>query len=278
MVRFLAWFDGEASNGGLDEISATSKLESFRAFTGEEMQMPLKALSFDTIAGAGPDAAIIHYRVNTKTNRPIKPGEMFLVDSGGQYVSGTTDITRTIAVGDVPEEQKRFFTLVLKGMIAVSRLRFPEGTRGLEIDPFARHALWQAGVDYGHGTGHGVGSFLAVHEGPQSISRRGEQALLPGMIVSNEPGYYRDGAFGIRIENLIYVTQPEEIEGGDRPMLGFETLTLCPIDRRLIVKDLMTEDEIAWLDAYHARVRDEITPLLTDQSDKAWLEAATAAL
>ena len=278
MVRFLAWFDSEAPKGGLDEISATSKLESFRASTGEEMQMPLKALSFDTIAGAGPDAAIIHYRVNTKTNRPIKPGEMFLVDSGGQYVSGTTDITRTIAVGDVPEEQKRFFTLVLKGMIAVSRLRFPEGTRGLEIDPFARHALWQAGVDYGHGTGHGVGSFLAVHEGPQSISRRGEQALLPGMIVSNEPGYYRDGAFGIRIENLIYVTQPEEIEGGDRPMLGFETLTLCPIDRRLIVKDLMTEDEIAWLDAYHARVRDEITPLLTDQSDKAWLEAATAAL
>ena len=278
IVRFLAWFDGEAPKGGLDEISATSKLESFRASTGEEMQMPLKALSFDTIAGAGPDAAIIHYRVNTKTNRPIKPGEMFLVDSGGQYVSGTTDITRTIAVGDVPEEQKRFFTLVLKGMIAVSRLRFPEGTRGLEIDPFARHALWQAGVDYGHGTGHGVGSFLAVHEGPQSISRRGEQALLPGMIVSNEPGYYRDGAFGIRIENLIYVTQPEEIEGGDRPMLGFETLTLCPIDRRLIVKDLMTEDEIAWLDAYHARVRDEITPLLTDQSDKAWLEAATAAL
>jgi Xaa-Pro aminopeptidase len=278
MVRFLAWFDAEAPNGGLDEISATSKLEGFRASTGEAMQMPLKALSFDTIAGAGPDAAIIHYRVNTKTNRPIRPGEMFLVDSGGQYVSGTTDITRTIAVGDVPEDQKRFFTLVLKGMIAVSRLKFPEGTRGLEIDPFARHALWQAGADYGHGTGHGVGSFLAVHEGPQSISRRGEQALLPGMIVSNEPGYYRDGAFGVRIENLIYVTEPESIEGGDRRMLGFETLTLCPIDRRLIVKDLMDEGEIAWLDAYHARVRDEITPLLSDDGDKSWLEAATAPL
>ncbi|TDH34237.1 aminopeptidase P family protein [Pseudohoeflea suaedae] len=278
MVRFLCWFDSEAPKGGLDEITATSKLEDFRATTGAEMQMPLKALSFDTIAGAGPNAAIIHYRVNTRTNRPIKPGEMFLVDSGGQYVSGTTDITRTIAVGEVPGEQKRFFTLVLKGMIAVSRLRFPKGTRGLEIDPFARHALWQAGADYGHGTGHGVGSFLAVHEGPQSISRRGEQALFPGMIVSNEPGYYRDGGFGIRIENLIYVTQQEEIEGGDRPMLGFETLTLCPIDRRLIVRDLMAEDEIAWLDAYHARVRDEISPLLMHQDDRAWLETATAPL
>ncbi|MAY62455.1 MAG: X-Pro aminopeptidase [Rhizobiales bacterium] len=278
MVRFLAWFDEHAPNGGLDEISATSKLEGFRAVTGDEMQMPLKALSFDTIAGAGPDAAIIHYRVNTSTNRPIKPGEMFLVDSGGQYVSGTTDITRTIAVGEVPQEQKRFFTLVLKGMIAVSRLRFPEGTRGLEIDPFARHALWQAGVDYGHGTGHGVGSFLAVHEGPQSISRRGEQALLPGMIVSNEPGYYRDGEFGIRIENLIYVTSAQPVEGGDRPMLGFETLTLCPIDRRLVVTDLLDTGEIEWLDAYHARVRDEITPLLADAGDKAWLEQATAPL
>lgn len=278
MVRFLAWFDEEAPKGGVDEISATSKLEGFRALTGEEMQMPLKALSFDTIAGAGPDAAIIHYRVNTDTNRAIKPGEMFLVDSGGQYVSGTTDITRTIAVGDVPDEQKRFFTLVLKGMIAVSRLRFPEGTRGLEIDPFARHALWQAGVDYGHGTGHGVGSFLAVHEGPQSISRRGEQALLPGMIVSNEPGYYRDGAFGIRIENLIHVTAAEPIEGGDRPMLGFETLTLCPIDRRLIVKDLMDTGEIEWLDAYHARVREELMPLLSEAGDKTWLQAATAPL
>ena len=278
MVRFLAWFDREAPTGKLDEITAASKLEGFRASTGEDMQMPLKALSFDTIAGAGPDAAIIHYRVNTQTNRPIRAGEMFLVDSGGQYVAGTTDITRTIAVGDVPEEQKRFFTLVLKGMIAVSRLKFPEGTRGLEIDPFARHALWQAGADYGHGTGHGVGSFLAVHEGPQSISRRGDHALLPGMIVSNEPGYYRDGAFGIRIENLIYVTEPEPVPGGDRPMLSFETLTLCPIDRRLIVKHLMDADEIAWLDAYHARVHEEITPLLSEDEDKVWLEAATAPL
>lgn len=278
MVRFLAWFDREAPTGKLDEITAASKLEGFRASTGEDMQMPLKALSFDTIAGAGPDAAIIHYRVNTQTNRPIRAGEMFLVDSGGQYVAGTTDITRTIAVGDVPEEQKRFFTLVLKGMIAVSRLKFPEGTRGLEIDPFARYALWQAGADYGHGTGHGVGSFLAVHEGPQSISRRGDHALLPGMIVSNEPGYYRDGAFGIRIENLIYVTEPEPVPGGDRPMLSFETLTLCPIDRRLIVKHLMDSDEIAWLDAYHARVREEITPLLSEDEDKVWLESATAPL
>jgi Xaa-Pro aminopeptidase len=170
--------------------------------------MPLKALSFDTISGGGPNAAIIHYRVNTQTNRRIEAGEMLLIDSGGQYVAGTTDITRTIAVGPVPEEQKRFFTLVLKGMIAISQLRFPAGTRGVDIDPFARIALWKAGADFAHGTGHGVGSYLSVHEGPQSISRRGMQELLPGMILSNEPGYYRDGAFGIRIENLVTVYVP----------------------------------------------------------------------
>lgn len=277
MVRFLAWFDAQAP-GSLDEISAASRLETFRAETGEAMQMPLKALSFDTISGAGPDAAIIHYRVNLKTNRRIGAGEMYLVDSGGQYLSGTTDITRTIAVGEVPEEQKRFFTLVLKGMIAISRLRFPRGTRGVDIDAFARHALWQAGVDYGHGTGHGVGSYLAVHEGPQSISKRGMTELLPGMIISNEPGYYRDGAFGVRIENLVYVHEPREIAGGDRPMLGFETLTLCPIDRGLIVAELLDAGERDWLDAYHARVRDEIAPLLTADSDIAWLEQATAAI
>jgi Xaa-Pro aminopeptidase len=208
MVRFLAWLDDQEP-GSVDEIAAATRLEEARRSTGEAMQMPLRALSFDTISGGGPNAAIIHYRVNTRTNRRINPGEMLLIDSGGQYTAGTTDITRTIAMGDVPHEQKRFFTLVLKGMIAISLLRFPPGTRGLDIDPFARIALWKAGVDFAHGTGHGVGSYLSVHEGPQSISRRGTQELLPGMILSNEPGYYRDGAFGIRIENLVVVHEPQ---------------------------------------------------------------------
>ena len=232
----------------------------------------------DSISGGGPNAAIIHYRVNTETNRQIQPGEMLLIDSGGQYVSGTTDITRTIAVGDVPQEQKRFFTLVLKGMIGISRLRFPEGTRGLDIDAFARIALWQAGADFAHGTGHGVGSYLSVHEGPQSISRRGSQELLPGMILSNEPGYYRDGAFGIRIENLVSVHEPKHIAGGNRPMLGFETLTLCPIDKRLILEDLLDQAETEWLNDYHARVREELSPLLADDQERQWLERATEPL
>tara|TARA_R110002020_G_scaffold108240_5_gene250965 strand:+ start:2234 stop:4063 length:1830 start_codon:yes stop_codon:yes gene_type:complete len=274
MVRFLAWLDGQTP-GSVDEIGAAKRLEQVRAETGEAMQMPLKALSFDTISGAGPNAAIMHYRVNTATNRTVAPGEMLLIDSGGQYVSGTTDITRTVAVGDVPHEQKRFFTLVLKGMIAISCLRFPQGTRGVDIDAFARIALWRAGADFAHGTGHGVGSYLSVHEGPQSISRRGMQALLPGMILSNEPGYYRDGAFGIRIENLVTVHEPRAIEGGDAPMLGFETLTLCPIDTRLIVKDLLDATEIAWLNAYHARVRAELSPLLTGDPALEWLTSAT---
>ena len=277
MVRFLAWLDDQQP-GTVDEITAASRLEEFRRSTGQAMQMPLRALSFDTISGGGPNAAIIHYRVNTRTNRKVRPGEMLLIDSGGQYTAGTTDITRTIAVGDVPDEQKRFFTLVLKGMISVSLLRFPPGTRGLEIDPFARIALWKAGADFAHGTGHGVGSYLSVHEGPQSISRRGTQELLPGMILSNEPGYYRDGAFGIRIENLVVVHEPQAVEGGDRPMLGFDTLTLCPIDTRLILADLLEPAEREWLNAYHARVREELSPLLGDDQALAWLEAATAPL
>ncbi|AKH99618.1 Xaa-Pro aminopeptidase [Hoeflea sp. IMCC20628] len=277
MVRFLAWLDDQQP-GSVDEIAAASRLEEFRRTTGQAMQMPLKALSFDTISGAGPNAAIMHYRVNTKTNRRVNAGEMLLVDSGGQYVAGTTDITRTIAVGDVPQEQKRFFTLVLKGMISISCLRFPEATRGLDIDAFARISLWKAGVDFAHGTGHGVGSYLSVHEGPQTISRRGMQQLLPGMILSNEPGYYRDGAFGIRIENLVTVHEPRDIDGGDKPMLGFETLTLCPIDKRLILTDLLDTAEIEWLNAYHARVRGELAPLLAGDPALAWLEAATGAL
>jgi len=201
---------------------------------------------------------------------------MFLVDSGAQYVNGTTDITRTVAIGAVPEEQKRFFTLVLKGMIAISTARFPKGTRGCDLDPLARIALWKAGADFAHGTGHGVGSYLSVHEGPQRISRLSTQELLPGMILSNEPGYYRPGSFGIRIENLVHVLPAAAIEGGDMDMLGFATLTFCPIDRRLVVPALLTDEELAWLNAYHAETREKIAPLLSDDAAKAWLEKATA--
>jgi len=275
MVSFLAWLDIRKP-GSVDEIEAVKTLESCRRNTGERLQMPLKDISFETISGAGPHGAIIHYRVTTDTNRVLQPGELYLVDSGGQYVDGTTDITRTVAIGAVGAEEKRFFTLVLKGMIAISRQRFPDGTRGVDIDALARSALWNAGADYAHGTGHGVGAYLSVHEGPQSISRRGQQELKPGMIVSNEPGYYREGAFGIRIENLLLVHDPEAMEGGDKPMLGFETLTLCPIDRRLINPALMTDQECDWLNAYHARVRSELAPLLEDEATLSWLTAATA--
>ncbi|GLQ37384.1 Xaa-Pro aminopeptidase [Rhizobium albus] len=277
MVTFLAWLDGQQP-GSLDEITVAKTLEATRSRIGQSHQLPLKDVSFETISGAGPNGAIIHYRVNEQTNRKLEAGELFLLDSGGQYVSGTTDITRTVAIGTPTDEMRRFFTLVLKGMIAISVARFPENTKGSELDPLARIALWKAGADFGHGTGHGVGSYLSVHEGPQSISRRGTQALLPGMILSNEPGYYREGAFGIRIENLIYVHEPRAIEGGDKPMLGFETLTLCPIDRRLVEPTLLTEEEHTWLNAYHARVRHELTPMLESAEDRAWLDAATAPL
>jgi Xaa-Pro aminopeptidase len=277
MVEFLAWLDAQAPEN-LDEITAVKALEASRVRVGERMQNPLRDISFDTISGAGENAAIIHYRVTEPTNRKFRAGEMFLLDSGGQYINGTTDITRTIAIGEVPEEQKRFFTLVLKGMIAISTARFPKGTRGVDLDPLARIALWKVGADYGHGTGHGVGSYLSVHEGPQRISRAAMQELLPGMILSNEPGFYRPGAYGIRIENLIYVTEPEMIEGGDRPMLGFETLTFCPIDRRLILSHLLTREELLWLDAYHAETREKLLPLIEDEAAKTWLKRATARL
>ncbi|CZT35604.1 aminopeptidase P family protein [Rhizobium sp. 9140] len=277
MVEFLAWLDGKTP-GTVTEIAATEKLEAVRIACGERLQNPLKDVSFDTIAGAGAHAAIMHYRVTTESDQSLEAGTMFLVDSGGQYVNGTTDITRTVAIGDVPAEQKRFFTLVLKGMIAISTARFPKGTRGVELDPLARIALWKAGADYGHGTGHGVGSYLSVHEGPQRISRAGMQELLPGMILSNEPGYYRPGAFGIRIENLLHVLEAASIEGGDQKMLGFETLTFCPIDRRLILPALLTVEERDWIDAYHAETREKLMPLIDGADVKAWLEAATAEL
>ena len=277
MAEYLCWLDRQEP-AKLSEIEAVKALEAARIRVGERMQNPLKDVSFDTISGAGENAAIIHYRVTTATNRGFKANEMFLVDSGGQYVNGTTDITRTIAIGDVPDEQKRFFTLVLKGMIAISTARFPKGTRGVDLDPLARIALWKAGADYGHGTGHGVGSYLSVHEGPQRISRAAMQKLLPGMILSNEPGYYRPGAFGIRIENLVHVEEEEMIEGGDRPMFGFSTLTFCPIDRRLIVVDLLTDEELRWLNDYHAETRDKLLPLIDDPDVKTWLKRATAPL
>jgi Xaa-Pro aminopeptidase len=237
--------------------------------------MPLRDLSFDTISGAGPNGAIIHYRVTTATNRTLGPGELYLVDSGAQYQDGTTDITRTLPVGEPDAEMRERYTLVLKGMIQISMLRFPVGTRGTDIDAFARAALWKAGLDYAHGTGHGVGSFLSVHEGPQRIAKTGMEKLLPGMILSNEPGYYKEGAYGIRLENLIVVTEPEPIEGGDIPMHRFETLTLAPFDKHMIVTAMLTREEFDWLNAYHARVRHEVAPLLTDD-ERAWLESATS--
>ncbi|CDN48328.1 aminopeptidase P family protein [Neorhizobium galegae] len=277
MVEYLCWLDAQAP-GTITEIDAVKALEATRARIGQNMQNPLKDISFDTISGAGEHGAVIHYRVTTETNRKLEAGELFLVDSGAQYVNGTTDITRTVAVGAVPEEHKRFFTLVLKGMIGISTARFPKGTRGCDLDPLARIALWKAGGDYAHGTGHGVGSYLSVHEGPQRISRLATQELLPGMILSNEPGYYRPRSFGIRIENLIYVKAAEDIDGGDQPMLAFETLTWCPIDRRLVLPDLMTAEELGWLNGYHAAVREKLLPLIDDEAVKTWLVKATEPL
>lgn len=276
MTRFLCWLDRQHP-GTIDEIAAVRALEGFRARVGEETQMKLRDISFDTISGAGPNGAIIHYRVTTKTNRRLSDGELYLVDSGGQYQDGTTDITRTVPIGQPGEEMRERYTMVLRGLINISTLRFPAGTRGMDIDAVARLALWKAGLDYAHGTGHGVGSFLAVHEGPQRIARTGTEKLLTGMILSNEPGYYKEGGYGIRLENLIVVTQPQAIEGGDIAMHGFETLTLAPFDRRMVVTGLMNADEIAWLDAYHARVLDEIGTMV-DGEVLAWLEAATAPL
>lgn len=276
MVKFFSWLDSQPA-GSVDEISAAQQLETSRRTVGEMFQKPLEDLSFDSISGAGSDGAIIHYRVNTDTNRKLNDGELYLIDSGAQYRDGTTDITRTVAIGEVSAFEKKTFTLVLKGVIALSRLRFPVGTRGQDIDAFARAALWQYGYDYAHGTGHGVGSYLAVHEGPQSISKRGAQELKAGMILSNEPGYYRPGEFGIRIENLIIVKEPEAIDGGDIAMHSFETLTFCPIDRRLIDVSLLNADELAWLNDYHAQTRDKLLPHCAE-AEKNWLIAATAAL
>jgi Xaa-Pro aminopeptidase len=272
VTRFLAWFDHAAQSGSLTEIDAVEALESFRRDTGL-----LKDVSFPTIAGAGSDGAIVHYRVTRKSNRRIAPGELFLVDSGGQYEDGTTDITRTVAVGTPSAEMRQKFTLVLKGHIAIARAVFPDGTSGAQLDTLARQYLWQAGVDFDHGTGHGVGSYLSVHEGPARISKLGGAALKRGMILSNEPGYYRTDAFGIRIENLILVTEAAAVAGAEKPLNAFETITLAPIDTRLVDAALLGADEIAWLNAYHARVRDALAPQL-DAPVRAWLITATAPL
>jgi Xaa-Pro aminopeptidase len=272
VVRFLAWLDREAAQGKLTEIDAVAALESFRRDTGL-----LKDVSFPTIAGAGPDGAIVHYRVTTATNRPIKTRELFLIDSGAQYEDGTTDITRTVAVGEPTAEMRDRFTRVLKGHIAIARAVFPDGTTGAQLDSFARQFLWSEGLDFDHGTGHGVGSYLSVHEGPARISKLGTVALKRGMILSNEPGYYKAGAYGIRIENLVLVIEAPAVPGAEKPLNAFETVTLAPIDRRLIVPEMLTADEATWLDAYHARVAVALTPLV-DAETRAWLEAATRPL
>ena len=271
MIEFLAWLDTEAPKGNLSEIDVVTSLEGFRRATNV-----LRDISFDTICGAGPNGAIVHYRVTRETSRAIQPGELLLVDSGGQYLDGTTDITRTVAIGEPTLEQQQCFTRVLKGMISVSRARWPKGLTGRDLDPLARIALWRAGQDYDHGTGHGVGTFLSVHEGPQRISRVSDVPLQPGMILSNEPGYYREGEFGIRIENLVVVNPAPALPGADaREMLAFDTLTWVPIDRRLIVADMLDSDERAWLNTYHTDIITKISDRLSDAA-RAWLISATA--
>src|SRR5271165_4401279 len=273
LTRFLAWLAQEAPKGGLTELAASDRLEAIRR-EGENF----RDLSFPTISGAGSNGAIVHYRATPETEKRLEPGTLYLLDSGAQYLDGTTDVTRTVAIGAPTQEMRDRFTRVLKGHIALALARFPKGTTGTQLDAFARRALWREGLDYDHGTGHGVGSYLGVHEGPQRISKAPNgQALLPGMIVSNEPGYYKTGAYGIRVENLVLVQPAESTPSGDageREMLGFESLTLAPIDRNLIEPSLLDQEEIAWLDAYHTRVRETLTPLV-DAETARWLADAT---
>ena len=277
MVEFLCWLDGRIARipeTPLTEIDCVRALEGFRVATGR-----LRDLSFDTIAGTGPHGAIVHYRVTEDTNRTVAPGDMLLIDSGGQYADGTTDITRTIPIGDPGPDARAAFTRVLQGMIAISAARFPKGLAGRDLDALARAPLWAAGQDYDHGTGHGIGSYLSVHEGPQRISRASGEALLPGMIVSNEPGYYREGAFGIRLENLIVVQDAPALPGGDdaRQMRAFRTLTYVPIDRRALDGALLTAAQRAWLNGYHAECARRLDPLVSDAA-RAWLARAVAPL
>ncbi|GMO13051.1 aminopeptidase P family protein [Bradyrhizobium sp. TM233] len=271
LARFLAFIDREAASGKLTEIDAVEALETFRRDTGA-----LRDVSFPTISGTGPNGAIVHYRVTRKSNRRIAPGDLLLIDSGAQYEDGTTDVTRTMAVGEPTDEMRDRFTRVLRGHIAIARAVFPDGTTGAQLDTLARQYLWAAGVDFEHGTGHGVGSYLSVHEGPARISKLGTTPLKRGMILSNEPGYYKTDGFGIRIENLELVVAAD-IKGAEKPMNAFETLTLAPIDRRLIDVAMLSRDELGWLNAYHARVRAEVRPAL-DEATGTWLDQATAEL
>lgn len=279
LTRFLHWMTTEAPKGGQTELSAAAKLESFRRANGQ-----LVDLSFDTISGAGPNAAICHYKVDEASNRAVEPGSIYLVDSGGQYLDGTTDVTRTIWIGpgEPTAEMKDRFTRVLKGHIALARAVFPAGTRGNQLDTLARMHLWEAGVDYAHGTGHGVGAFLSVHEGPQRIGKSAggqagtEEVLLAGMILSNEPGYYKTGGYGIRTENLILVEE-RSIAGAEGQYLGFETLTFAPIDGTLLDKQLLTTAEIQWWNEYHAQVLAVVGPQL-DGEARRWLEQVCAPL
>ena len=273
LSRFLCWIKQHGPTGEVSEIDAARKLENFRRESNQ-----LIDISFDTISGSGPHGAVVHYRVTEASDRKLQEGELYLVDSGGQYLDGTTDVTRTLALGTPTAEMKDRFTRVLKGHINLASARFPEGTTGVMLDALARQFLWQAGLDYDHGTGHGVGVFLGVHEGPQSISRRPvDVALQPGMIVSNEPGYYKTDAYGIRIENLVRVTEPQPVEGGERAMLGFENLTLAPIDADLIDLSLLTPEELAWLNDYHQEVRETLVPIV-DPPTRIWLEQVCAPL
>ena len=272
VVRFLAWLAEVGPSGAVTEISAAEKLEGLR-----RLDPLFRGLSFPTISGAGPNGAIVHYRVTQKTNRKLEPGSMYLVDSGAQYPDGTTDITRTIAIGAPSDAMRHHFTLVLKGSIALARAVFPKGTTGSQLDVLARQALWRSGLDYDHGTGHGVGSFLSVHEGPMRISKTPSRvALETGMVISNEPGFYLNDAYGIRIENLVMVKQAPG-EAGKAGFIAFDTLTLAPIDRALVMTELLDSDEIAWFDTYHQRVRVQLSPLVED-SVAVWLAGATAPL
>ena len=273
VTHFLHWLDTSAQSGDIDEITAAQKLEEFRSLSGE-----LRDLSFDTISGAGSNGAICHYRVSTDTNIRLAPGTLFLVDSGGQYSDGTTDITRVAPIGEPTDEMRDRFTRVLKGHIALGTMKFPAGTTGHQLDMVARKPLWDVGLDYDHGTGHGVGSFLGVHEGPQKIAKApNNQALKPGMILSNEPGFYKAGEFGIRIENLIVVTPPAPVPGGEREMMSFETITLAPINLDLVKPELLTDDERQWLNDYHSRVRKTLAPHISAEI-KDWFENATRAI
>jgi Xaa-Pro aminopeptidase len=277
IARFLRWVEEEAPKGNVDELKASDHLEALRRENPE-----LRDLSFDSISGAGPNGAIVHYRSSEKTNRKLEMNSIYLIDSGGQYLDGTTDITRTVVIGEPTQEMRDRFTRVLQGHIAVATAIFPKGTRGTQLDSFARRPLWEAGLDYAHGTGHGVGSFLSVHEGPQRISPAGsaqaggDEPLQAGMILSNEPGYYKTGEYGIRIENLVLVVD-KPVEGAEKETLGFETLTFAPIERRLIHVSMLSNRELKWLNDYHAEVLARIGPRLEGE-DKAWLERQCAPL